>query len=41
MNGATSLATILYLKELNLKFDVEIAKNVNEMSPSGMLFEAS
>lgn len=33
--GAESLASIILLNALNLKFDIEYAKNVNEMSPSG------
>ncbi len=36
--GAESLASIIFLKELNLKFEIEYAKNVNEMSPSGKQF---
>jgi hypothetical protein len=37
LNGATSMATLLYLNELGLKFKIEIMKNVCEMSPSGSL----
>lgn len=34
--GPSSLASFLFLKSLNLSFDVKFVKNSNEMSPSGM-----
>ena len=34
-NGAETIASLIYLEELNLKFKIEQVKNVNEMSPSG------
>ena len=33
--GAESFAAIIYLNSLNLKYEIKIAKNVAEMSPSG------
>ena len=36
-NGAETLASLIYLEALNLKFSIKFAKNVNEMSPSGNL----
>ena len=34
-NGAETLASLIYLETLDLKFSIKFAKNVNEMSPSG------
>ena len=34
--GAESLASILLLNALKLKFQIKYAKNVSEMSPSGL-----
>ena len=33
--GAESMATLIYLNALNLKYELRFAKNVSEMSPSG------
>lgn len=34
-NGAETLASAIFLKALNLEFEIKFVKNVNEMSPSG------
>ena len=33
--GADSIASLIYLNELNLSMELKFAKNVFEMSPSG------
>lgn len=35
--GAETFATVIYLSVLNLDFEIKRVKNVNEMSPSGIL----
>ena len=35
--GAESLASLIFLNALHLKFEIKYAQNVNEMSPSGKL----
>lgn len=36
-NGAETLATLLFLEELHIKFNIKFVKNVNDMSPSGFI----